>query len=257
MLSVEITFPVRHEPASPSAADACDDLMASWYKNGQIETSRWHSTRSAHGIEIIAWIPDAKALDAKYDNIYARQARAALASHGVGAPRLRVLGVDAGFDVACSCGERPSLIMFTNYCSVASPFRCGRCFRPVPLYTLPHTNDEEHLNVLHWTNDYRACDTLQMHCTTGERFAEFQLYRHDSSLSRNGRAIASMLSSRIGIPVYYFIFFSRGTSLSSERERTCPSCDGSWLLERPWHEQFDFRCDACGLVSNVASDLHR
>lgn len=30
---------------------------------------------------------------------------------------------------------------------------------------------------------------------------------------------------------------------------------GDWLLEEPWHESFEFRCDVCALLSNIPSSL--
>jgi predicted nucleic acid-binding Zn ribbon protein len=185
MLSVELTF-VALNGQPVSCEEPCEDVVTCWYKNGQIETSHWHVIRELDQVRIIASIPDATALDRCNNNIYAQSALDALAARDFASPNVRVLGVDLAFDTPCACGVRKNLILYTNYLLSGTPVRCGACFAPVPLYQLPHTQGEEHLNVLHWASDYRACDTLQMHCTTGERFSEFQLYRHDSSLSRQG-----------------------------------------------------------------------
>jgi predicted nucleic acid-binding Zn ribbon protein len=254
MLSVELTFATL-SGQSVAVEDPCDDVVSCWYKNGQIETSRWHVIRGSNQVRIIASIPDTTALDERNNNVYAQNALDALAAHDFASPKVRVLGIDQAFDAPCVCAVRESLILYTTYLSNSTPVRCGTCFAPVPLYRLPHTRNEEHLDVLHWASDYRACDTLQMHCTTGERFAELQLYRYDSSLSRQGRGIAAELSKRLRVPVYYFLLTSRGTSDKSERTRVCPSCKGEWLLSQAWHTLFDFRCDRCSLVSNIACDL--
>ena len=254
MLSVELTFPILPGEA-PSTEDACEDVIACWYKNGQVETHRWHTIRDADRVRFVVWIPDEAALEEPHHNIHARRALAALTKAGYGQPVARVLGIDRGFKKPCDCRARTSLVLFTNYCSIATPLRCGDCFHPVPVYRLPHIRDEEHLDLLQWANDYRACDTLQMHCTTGEEFGEAELFRHDSSLSRTGRALAADLTAKVGVPVYYFLFASRGTGEEAERARVCPSCGGNWLVEPPWHRIFDFRCDRCLLLSNIASDL--
>ena len=254
MLSVEITFAtLSGQPVS--SEEPCEDVVTCWYKNGQIETNRWHVIRELSQVRIIASIPDAAALDACNNNVYAQDALNALVAHDFALPNVRVIGVDLAFDTSCTCSVRKDLILYTNYLSSGTPIRCGTCFAPAPLYQLPHTHDVEHLNVLHWASDYRACDTLQMHCTTGERFSELQLYRHDSSLSRQGRDIATKLSKQSGVPVYYFLLTSRGASNQSERARHCPSCNGEWLLKHPWHDLFHFRCERCLLLSNIAYDL--
>ena len=46
-----------------------------------------------------------------------------------------------------------------------------------------------------------------------------------------------------------------GNDIESERGRRCPGCDGAWMLDEPWHGLFDFRCDPCRLVSNIAFNV--
>ena len=43
-------------------------------------------------------------------------------------------------------------------------------------------------------------------------------------------------------------------SRARELARLCPMCGGSWRLEEPWHI-FDFKCDRCQLLSNIAWDV--
>ncbi|RYD27709.1 MAG: hypothetical protein EOP86_24150, partial [Verrucomicrobiaceae bacterium] len=165
-----------------------------------------------------------------------------------------VLGRDpCGLDF-CVCPSRSAFVLFTDYlASDIPPVRCLDCFDPVALHTLPHTADGEHLGLLWWAADYRACDTLQMHCTTGERFGEQQLRRHDSSLSRQGRDLCSQLETLTGVPVYYYLHKTRSRSRASELQRRCPSCGSEWRLEPRLH-LFDFQCGKCRLLSNIASD---
>jgi len=44
-------------------------------------------------------------------------------------------------------------------------------------------------------------------------------------------------------------------SLSAEMRRKCPGCRGPWLLKKPLHGKFDFRCDKCHLLSNIAWNI--
>lgn len=255
MLVAELVFNLS-KPSTAEAIDAVNSVFAAWHHNGQIEVE-WQLVELPDQIFAYALLPEPESLEPRYDNRYVTQSLEGLARHGVHAPVVVVRGTSPDFERACSCATRPSLILFTTMFSKCSPIRCGACFMPVSLFRLPYTHDFEHFNVLSWAADYRACDTLQMHCTTGERFGESQLLKHDGSLSREGREIARRLAVAAGIPVYYYLFKARGRSNADELRRTCPECGGSWFQSTPWHELFDFRCDQCGLLSNIACSLAR
>lgn len=63
------------------------------------------------------------------------------------------------------------------------------------------------------------------------------------------------ISVSTGRPVYYYLYRHAGASERAERVRRCPSCGGDWLLAAPLHAIFDFRCDRCRLLSNVAFQI--
>lgn len=251
METVELIF----DGVAEADAESVERLLAAWWKNGQIEDRSWKTAFSSGGLRVFVSLATPFALESINDNVYATRALDELSKKGIGRPEVRILGVAPESLDSCKCSQRSSLILFTNYLSEGSPVRCGDCFDLVPLYTLPHTHDHEHLNLLQWAADYRACDTLQMHCKTGERFGERQLFQHDSSLSRQGRDIASSLADRLGLPVYYFLMKVRGKTMSVERKRVCPSCRRPWFLPSAWHGIFDFRCESCRLVSNISFSL--
>jgi len=253
MVIAEILFEVPD--AAGQAEESVDWLLAAWFKNGQIGTDSWYRARTHLEIRVIAPLPEADSLNEAYANEYVRALLLELAGHGGKLAGIRVLGPDPAFDNTCGCPHPPSYILFTTYLHRDSPLRCGGCFGPVPLYRVPPIRGGEHLVVLQWASDYRACDTLQMHTSTGERFGEGQLARHDSSLSRNGRGLAADLTAATHVPVYYNLFKSRGRTAKTEQARLCPSCGGTWRLGEPWHRLFDFRCDRCHLLSNIARTL--
>jgi predicted nucleic acid-binding Zn ribbon protein len=231
MFTAKVSFPKgSSEPAQ--VAGAAHDLLSSWYQNGQVVGDTWAFADAAANVEAYVSVPEIEALERVHNNVYANRALDALAER---APRVSILGPDPNLAKSCSCPSRTGLLLFTTYLAHAPPVRCLDCFQPVPLYRLPHLHDQEHLVLLQWAADYRACDTLQMHCTTGERFGEEQLYRHDSALSRNGRDLYSRLEQRTGTPVYYFLHKTRGRSHAAELERRCPSCDSKWLLAKRLH----------------------
>src|SRR5262249_48613682 len=150
---------------------------------------------------------------------------------------------------------RPSCyVLFTTYLAVDSSLTCGDCFRSVPLYRIPHTDAQSYQDILFWQSNYRACDHLQMACTTGERFGMRELSHVGSALSLEGRGVCEKITNLTGIPTYYYLYRYKGRSRTSETKRLCPACGGSWLLQERWH-LFDFRCDRCRLVSNIAWDI--
>ena len=170
-------------------------------------------------------------------------------------PAISVVGPHPESAPACKCSIRPGYILFTNYLSTESPVRCSKCFGAVPLYLLPPTHDEEYLDILGWMADYKACDTLQMHCTVGERFGEQQMFNFESALSKEGRKLCKALQAKLKRKVFYYLHKSRGRSLDDEQKRRCPLCRRKWILPATSHNLFRFRCERCQLVSNIAPSL--
>ena len=247
-----IDFPIRGR-LTAKVTDAALSLLSVWFKNGQIVGDDWPLVRLRGVLRAHVSIPARDSLKSKYSNQYVLQFVAELAAAGLGSPKVTVLGPDPGTPAPCSCRTRPFQIVYTHFLDTASPpLRCGACFDPVPLYLTPHTHDHEHLDVLQWAADYRSCGTLQMNCTVGELFGERQMGDVRSALSKTGRGLCRDIAAATGIPTYYFLAKGRGRSAPHERNRRCPSCAGSWLLPTPLHDLFDFKCDRCFLLSNIA-----
>lgn len=76
-----------------------------------------------------------------------------------------------------------------------------------------------------------------------------------SDLYRRGKDITKRISFLTKKPVYYYLYRVGGVDKASELERKCPSCNSDWKLDEPWFGLFDFRCEPCGLVSNVSWDF--
>lgn len=252
MFAAKVSFAMGNRDAESTAEEA-QDLLGCWYKNGQILGNSWVFTASSSAVEIYVTIPEENALESVHNNIYVTHVLDGIRAKGLPVPLVSVLGPDPSLPAACACKSSSALVLFTHYLTDTPPVRCLDCFQPVPLYRLPQIQDEEHLGFLQWAADYQACDTLQMHCTTGERFGEAQLSRHDSQLSRNGRDLCTRLERAMGTPVYYFLFKMRSRGRKSELARKCPSCGADWRLTQQLH-LFDFRCDSCRLLSAVAAD---
>lgn len=130
--------------------------------------------------------------------------------------------------------------------------RCIGCNGIVPLYRLPCPATGGYSDLLGWQSNYQACDALQINCTVGERFAEREMSDLDSSLTKSGLAICRKTQEQTGHPVYYYLFRAHGRNRAREMQRRCPSCGGSWRLSEPLYGKFDFKCDECRLLSNIA-----
>jgi predicted nucleic acid-binding Zn ribbon protein len=134
-----------------------------------------------------------------------------------------------------------------------SPLRCADCFAPVPLYRIPYTSwCDTHEDIVNWRRNYQHCDGLQIRCAVGERFGTRQLSRLDSDLSKEGIECCQRVTAVTRRPCYYYLYRYHGRSKKREAKRTCPSCGRGWGLKEAWHGQFDFRCDRCRLLSNIA-----
>ena len=179
-----------------------------------------------------------------------------LAAVGVDRPKVTHLGTDPASRKPCRCRKRPFLVLFTTFLNTEPPLRCGACFGPVALYKVPATNKAgNHQDVLWWQDTYQAMDWLFIGTGPGERFAHEQLSRFDSELSTDGRELARRLENKVRLPVYYYLSKHFGRSDQAERKRKCPSCGKAWLRKEPLYRIFDFQCQRCRLLSNMAFDV--
>jgi predicted nucleic acid-binding Zn ribbon protein len=208
------------------------------------------------GLLVTASLPEADALADRFANKWVRKRLRELAAAGVDRPKVKRLGIDPESRTACRCRKRPLLMLFTTFINAEPPLRCGACFGPVALYRVPSTNEAgNHQGILRWQDTYQAMDWLFIGTGPGERFAHDQLFRFDSGLSTYGRALARTLEKKVRVPVYYYLSKHFGRSDQAERRRKCPSCGKAWLRKEPLHRIFDFQCQRCRLLSNVAFDV--
>lgn len=238
-----------------AAAEAATSLLSTWRRNGQI-VGEWQVAASKEAIAAYASVLERSSLSRKFANEYVRSELSKLSEVGLSRPTVEVLGSDPESAQLCSCRNRDSLILFTTFLTVGSPLRCGFCLGMVPLYRIPPTDRCEYSSIISWEATYKACDTLQIGCGTGERFGERQLQDFESPLSREGRKLCSRIEEVTGTPTYYYLYKFRGRSLRLERVRKCPNCGHRWLLKEPRYKLVDFQCEACRLVSNIAVDLN-
>lgn len=255
MDTAQLFFRTRTAKSHEKFLDKVQGYLAALLHNGQI-VGDYTMAKSSGGLLVTASVPEVDALAGRFANKWVRKRLRDLAAVGVARPKVTHLGRDPESREPCSCRKRPFLILFTTFINAEPPLRCGACFRPIALYRMPVTNEaENHQDLLRWQDTYQALDWLFIGTGPGERFAHEQLSRFDSDLSTDGRELARKLETKVLVPVYYYLSKYFGRSDRTERTRKCPSCGKAWLRKEPLHRIFDFQCQRCRLLSNVAFDV--
>ena len=225
-----------------------NSLLGSWRRNGQILGKEFPVAQVSQTYRAFLSVPERDSLDAIHDNEYSKHDRNALESQTK--IEIHILGIVPETNESCECAKHSFLVLFTHFLSLESALKCGDCFQPIPIYSLPKSVLD--YGIMSWQSDYKACDTLQMGCSTGEEFGIREMSQHESSLSNRGRETCEVIENATQTPTFYYLYHGDGKDESSEDERKCPSCGGEWLLETKLHDLFDFKCDACRLLSNIA-----
>ena len=236
-----------------AASDAIDMLLSALRMNGQVCGREMLTADTPDCYISSILLPEATALQETHNNRYVNDALKKIQDAGLSAPECFATE-DMDSRGVCVCETPQSLFLYATYVSLDSPLRCGDCGLSRPLYRVPPTKEEEYNDIICWQSDYQCCDRLQMNCRNLERAAMRQLSRLDSSLSRDGLAICRRICELTGIPTYHYLYRYGGRSLRKERQRLCPACQSEWLLAEPWHD-FDFKCDKCRLISNIAHNV--
>jgi predicted nucleic acid-binding Zn ribbon protein len=256
MDTAQLFFRIRNTKNAEDVLDKVHSYLAGLLHNGQIVGDHTPMAKVSGGYLVTVSLPETDALADRFANKWIRKCLRELASVGVDRPKVTHLGTDPESRKPCRCRKRPFVIMFTTFLNAESPLRCGVCFGPIALYKVPATNEVgNHQDILWWQDTYHAMDWLFIGTGPGERFAHEQLSRFDSALSTDGRELARKLEKKLRVPVYYYLSKYFGRSDQAERKRKCPSCGKPWLRKEALHRNFDFQCQRCRLLSNVASDV--
>jgi len=149
-----------------------------------------------------------------------------------------------------------SLYLFTHMFDDFSPVCAGSDGRPIPPYLLP-LNARQKEAMYFWARSYHCHDELQIGCGALEIPAYKELAVPGSVVAEEGRELCREIEAATSIPTYYYLMRYWGRR-EGEETRVCPSCGGTWRNENAdtgtrGIDWFDFRCDACRLVSHIAS----
>ena len=172
-------------------------------------------------------------------------------------PKFELVGRLPDEKPCCACRGKADLILRTNFLSIESVLKCTKCTRYAPLYRFRSlSNDTELLSGINsWKAAYDRCDGLFIGSGVGERFGYYQTSTLKSPLAQDGVKLCRSLEKKLKVRAYYDLNTYYGRSSSLERKRRCPGCNGNWLLKQPWLGLYNFRCNKCRLVSNIAWDI--
>jgi len=254
MFAVELKFDPQARGASDDKLDAITWLIAALVRNGNL-LEEFLLVGESTGWTVYGVAPARDAFRMENRNEFVQQRIAALPRVKLKRPHIRFLGTVPETSAACRCARPRGFFLFTTFLHLEPPVRCIHCNGTVPLYRLPRPTTGEHSGLLSWKSNYQACDALQMNCTVGERFGERQMSDPTSRLSRSGLAVCKEIGGLTGRPTYYYLYRASTRSHSAEVRRKCPMCGGPWLLKKPLHGKFDYKCDKCHLLSNIAWNI--
>lgn len=254
MYTAQLKFSKGKSSNNFELLETLNTLISAYRMNGQVLGREFPIAVEYSHYCVYLLIPEKDSLSSKFNNKYVNKNLVELEGNFV-CFEVTVLGIDPDSSTPCRCKSVSSYILYTTYASLESPLRCGDCFGEVPLYRIPKTIDDEYYDIIRWMSDYQSCDSLQMNCRVGERFATDQLSKLNSSLTKEGLSICESIRKLTGINTYYYLYKGTGVSYKSEIRRKCPFCKEEWHQKEPFHGIFDFRCDQCGLLSNIAFSL--
>lgn len=168
-----------------------------------------------------------------------------LLEHAVGMPEL------------CDCTVVKLFILDS---SDPIPLSCGSCGGAIPLYRIPPTyvEDPSFYDLDCWRKESDLWADLEFYSFAFSSLAQKELVDLDSKLNRKGRRIAKRVEDVTEFPCYYFLRDLRDVDeLKREPSGACPGCGRDWLLDVPFLEYYDYRCDQCRLLGRLPADLRR
>jgi predicted nucleic acid-binding Zn ribbon protein len=228
-------------------------LLMSFYRDsgqtqGRIESQYFENNK----IVCLPFTLEKNSLDKKFNNFYVNRQIEKIEKLCNSKLTLKTAGKSSDtYKTPCNCLKSDFYILITNYVSIESPLTCGNCNKSVPLYRLPQYYDYGYMPILSWETNYISCDSLQMNCEVGERWALNQMQDITSQLSKKGLEICSKIEELTAVPTYYYLHNYKKYK-GDQLTRPCPSCNKKWDLKTPLHNHFDFKCDTCKIVSTLS-----
>jgi predicted nucleic acid-binding Zn ribbon protein len=251
MYSAELQFRIIGDTSYAAAETAIRLYLEALIFQGQILGREFPTALQQEKFVSRVVLPEKDALQAEYHSEAGHNALQALQQAGLSYPKVQIMGIDLMSNHTDPCQQPDSYILYCRFAQMNSVLYCAEHFAPVPLYRLGMQTGFEDL--IRWQLQYQALDEIQMQQhSVLLKPAERALQSFRSTVNVQGRHFAKRLRAHTGKPVYYALYRGVSADCNLETSRCCPGCGGPWLQDEPWHDLFDFRCDSCQLVSNIA-----
>lgn len=248
----EISIEIKTKHDKNELIDEFGLLMSHYRGNGQTQGKIESQYITENRIICLPFTLEKNSLSKKFNNFHVeRQIKKIEELCGA---KLQFKTVGKSYDsykTPCNCKKSDFYILITNYVTIESPITCGTCFRSVPLYRLPKYDDHDYIHILNWETNYISCDSLQMNCEVGERWALNQMQEVKSQLSKQGLEICQKIKELTSIPTYYYLHNYRKEK-GDASSKPCPVCGNKWHLKEPLNNFYDFKCDKCRIVSVIS-----
>ncbi|MFC0323911.1 DUF2310 family Zn-ribbon-containing protein [Gallibacterium melopsittaci] len=239
----------------------CNQLIDAWRYNGQIIGREIPITYQFTADDLLTFVinvncPEKTSLNAIHNSTLVTETLDNLQSLGITLDHYEIYASDLNSDEAISTlSKTTELVLYTNYLKSSSPVCELTSLAPVPLYHLCYDKPQLGIDCIKWEENWQACDQLQMngHCLVAESLT--QISELTSPLAKQGYALRQQLEAQLQRPVYYYLYRVNGQDYQTEIERCCPRCGQEWFLHNHPINIFDFKCDDCRLVSNIAWEL--
>ena len=245
----EISIEIKSTVESDEAIDAFNLLMSFYQSSGQTQGKIESQYFAGNQIVSLPYSLEKDALNPENNNHYVDKQREIIEELCKSKFQFKTIGTTYEcWDGVCRCEKPDFYILITNFLTITSPITCGTCNYYVPLYRLPIYEDYGYRPILSWVTNYVSCDSLQMNCEVGERWALRQMQDVKSQLTKQGREICQKIEDLSKIPTFYYLHNYRKPK-KDNMFRLCPSCSNKWHLEEQLHSFYDFKCDVCKLIS--------
>lgn len=248
----EILININSKYDKDEIIDEFDVLMSYYRGNGQSQGKIESQYINGSRVVSLPFTLEKTSLDGKFNNYYVDKQREKIEDLCKAKIEIKVIGKTYdSYKSPCKCKRSDFYTLITNYVTIKSPITCGTCNKPVPLYRLPKYDDHGYMPILRWETNYVSCDSLQMNCEVGERWALNQMQEVKSTLTKQGLKICQKIESITDTPTYYFLYNYKKNQ-DEALSTVCPNCKGNWRLKDKLHDLYDYKCDDCRLLSTVS-----
>ena len=255
MLVAELEFKIIADTSFAEAERGIRYYLEKLIFQGQILGREFPTYQAQDSFFSRVVLPQADALEKKSHSTAGLDALERLQQVGLSYPKLAILGDDLMSNHTDPCPSHSALILFCSFSATNSVLYCAEHFAPVPLYKVGRNSGEDFESLVRWQLQYQALDEIQMQeSRVLLKSAEQSLQGFYSGLNQQGYKQARALSNELLKPVYYYLYSGSSPDCSLDAGKKCPCCGSDWKLTESWHGLFDFRCEPCQLVSNIAFD---